>query len=45
MTVIERIEELIQHYRKAGLIGEVIGLRVALEILRKERGMTNADSD
>ena len=39
--MIERLEELIHHYRKAGLIGEVIGLRVALEILRKERGMTN----
>lgn len=35
--MIAEIEELIEHYRKAGLIGEVFGLRVALEVLKKER--------
>lgn len=32
--IIERLEELITHYRKVGLVGEVIGLRVALDIIK-----------
>jgi len=33
--IITQIEDLIAHYRKAGLIGEVIGLRIALEIIKR----------
>lgn len=33
--IIIQMEELIKHYRKAGLVGEVIGLRVALEIVKR----------
>jgi len=33
--IITQLEELIKHYRKAGLVGEVIGLRVALEIVKR----------
>lgn len=32
---IKRIEELIKHYRKAKLYGEVFGLRVALDVLKR----------
>lgn len=33
--IIAHIEELMEHYRKAGLLGEFFGLRIALEILKK----------
>ena len=33
--IISQLEELIKHYRKAGLIGEVIGLRIALDVVKR----------
>ena len=33
--IINEIEELMEHYRKAGLLGEFFGLKIALEILKK----------
>lgn len=32
---IKEIETLMEHYRKAGLLGEFFGLKIALEILKK----------
>lgn len=34
-NAIDRIEELMLCYRDAGLTGEVIGMKVALEILKR----------
>ncbi len=36
--IINEIEELMEHYRRAGLLGEVFGLKVALEIIRRVVG-------
>lgn len=33
--VIERIEELMYHYKKAHLMGEYFGLKIALEIIKR----------
>lgn len=33
--IIAHIEELMEHYRRAGLLGEFFGLKMALEIIRK----------
>ena len=35
--IIYQLEELIKHYRRAGLVGEVIGLRIALEIIKRNK--------
>lgn len=33
--IINEIEELMEHYRRAGLLGEFFGLKIALEIIRR----------
>lgn len=34
--IIKQIEDLMVHYRAAGQYGELFGLKVALEIIKKE---------
>lgn len=36
-VIIEQIEVIMDHYREAKMYGELFGLKVALDILKRER--------